>query len=213
VFRKVSFEEFDTLLAAAATSSIFDEVLAEYQGYLDRLDRRYLDAAVQEGSLRVDGPLRAPAFYALVLGDLVVDGLLDLRGRYDSGGVLFVIGNVRCALFVSEIDAQVFIDGDLTVDGAAVTGFGDSSLNIVGSLRARLFIGNDIGASVGDGAFVEYGIGHWSVLGASGEPYGGPRHGEQATIDALRPVPKKEGYPYDTEDIAELIRAGEPIFK
>lgn len=213
MFRKVSFEEFDTLLAAAATSPVFDEALAEYQDYLGRLDRRYLDASVQEGPLRVDGPLRAPAFYALVLGDLTVDGLLDLRGAYDSGGVFIVVGSVRCTHFVSEIDAQVFIDGDLHVEGVAVTGFEDSSLNVVGSLRARLFIGNDIGASVGDGAVLEFGIGHWSALGSRNGPFFRPRHGEQATIDALLPPPKTEGYPYDTEDIAALIRAGQPIFK
>lgn len=213
MFRQVSFEEFDTLLAAAATSPVFDEALAEYQGYLDRLDRRYLDAAVQDGPLRIATSMRTPAFHALVLGDLTVDGVLDLRGAYDGGGVFIVIGNVRCAHFISEIDAQVFIDGDLHVEGVAVTGFEDSSLNVVGSLRAQLFIGNDIGASVGDGAVLEFGIGYWSALGNSNGPFFRPRYGEQATIDALRPPPRTQGYPYDAEEIAELIRAGEPLFK
>ncbi|MGE0023868.1 MAG: hypothetical protein AB7S70_09585 [Hyphomicrobium sp.] len=41
----------------------------------------------------------------------------------------------------------------------------------------------------------------------------GVRHGEEATIEALRPEPRGEGYPFDADDIAAWIRAGNPLFR
>lgn len=212
MFREISCEDFDRLLAGAPASAAFDAVLARYEDYLAAFDRRYLDAAVQEGDLHLAQDLKAPAFFTLVLGDLSVDGILDLRGAYDRGGVLTVIGSVRCTHFISDIDAQVFIDGDLDATEAVIAGFEDSSLNIVGTLRARLFIGNDIGANVGDGAFVDFGDGYCTGLEGIG-PVIRPRHGRLETVAALVPVAQNEGYAFDADDIGNWIRAGKPLFK
>lgn len=213
MFQKITPDEFQRVLADAPVSPAFGEEFSRHA--FDHGDPKYLDAAIQHGSLHVDGPLQAPAFFTLVLGDLTVDGAIDLRSGYDQGGMFIVIGNVRCRHFIGEVDAAVFIDGDLRADEAVLVGYSDSTFVVVGTLRARLFIGNDIWALVGDGAVLDYGIGYCAPLGSDGAPrIGEPRHGEAATIRALLPEPATDGgYPFDVEEIADLIRAGRPVFR
>jgi hypothetical protein len=211
LFRTISPNVFDDLLASAPASAAFREEYARHE-FLH--DRRYIDASVQEGAFHVEGSLRAPAFYTLVLGDLSVEGMIDLRTSYDSGGLFIVIGNVWCEHFISEDSAGVFIDGDLHAGGAVVIAYSDSSFSVVGSLRARLLIGNDQWASVGSGAVIDYGIGYCAALESDGRSgIVRPLHDERATIQALILQPQEEGWPFDAEEIAKRIRSGEPLFK
>jgi hypothetical protein len=211
LFRKIPLDAFDDFLAAAPASPAFREEFARYEfGH----DRRSIDAAVQEGALHLDAPLRAPAFYTLVIGDLDVEGEIDLRSDYETGGLFIVLGNVRCRHFISEYDAAVFIDGDLRTDGAVLIAYSDSSFSVVGTMQARLLIGNDIWASVGDGAVIEYGEGYCASLGSDGTSgIVRPRHDTRATIRALAPQLQENSHPLDAETLAALIRAGKPIFE
>jgi hypothetical protein len=169
---------------------------------------------VHGGSLRVGGALRTPAFCTLVIGDLDVPYEIDLRSSYDAGGLFIVLGDVRCEHFISEYGAAVFIDGDLQADGAVLIAYSDASFSVIGSMRARLLIGNDMCASVGSGAILDYGIGYCASLGSEGTSgIVKPHYDTKATIEALLPKPGSGGYPYDADDLADMIRAGEPIFR
>ena len=211
MFRTVSLDEFDALLAAAPASPAFREEFARYEfGY----DRRAIDAAVHDGPLRLETAFRTPAFCTLVVGDLDVAREVDLRSSYECGGLFIVLGDVRCEHFISEYDAAVFIDGDMQADGAVLIAYSDSSFSVIGSMRARLLIGNDMCASVGSGAILDYGIGYCASLGSNGASgIVKPRYDHATTIEALRVEPKAEGYPFDADELADLIRAGEPIFR
>jgi hypothetical protein len=211
VFRTVSVDEFDELLAAAPASPAFREEFARYDfGH----DRKSIDAAVHEGSLYVKGALRTPAFCTLVIGDLDVEREIDLRSSYDAGGLFIVLGDVQCEHFISEYDAAVFIDGDLQADGAVLIAYSDASFSVIGSMRARLLIGNDMCASVGSGAILDYGIGYCASLGSEGTSgIVKPRYDRAATIEALLPKPGSGGYPYQADDLADMIRTGKPIFR
>lgn len=211
MFRTVSLDEFDDLLASAPASPAFREEYARYDFGHDRLS---IDAAVHDGPLNIKGALRTPAFCTLVIGDLDVEGEIDLRSSYEAGGLFIVLGDVRCQHFISEYDAAVFVDGDLQAGGAVLIAYSDSSFSVIGSMRARLLIGNDMCASVGSGAILDYGIGYCAALGSEGASgIVKPRYDESATIEALLPKPGSGGYPYDADDLAELIRTGKPIFR
>lgn len=211
LLREISIGEFNELLASSSASPAFREEFARYE--FPRHDSQYIDAAVHEGALRVKGPLKISAFYNLVLGDLTVEGAIDLRSGWDTAGLFIVIGNVRCKHFISEYEAAVVVDGDLQADGAVLISESDV-FSVMGTLQARLLVGNNTWASVGAGALVDYGFGYCLPLGDEGSAMR-PRHDEQATIQALIPEPDEENtaFPYDLEGIGSLIRAGKPIFK
>ena len=40
-----------------------------------------------------------------------------------------------------------------------------------------------------------------------------PQHDEDETVKIVTPTPKSEGYLFEADTFAELIRAGKPIFK
>jgi hypothetical protein len=211
VFRTVSLDEFDESLAAAPASPAFREEFARHDfGH----DRQSIDAAVHDGPLRVTASFRTPAFYTLVIGDLDVAREVDLRSSYECGGLFIVLGDVRCNHFISEYDAAVFVDGDIQARGAVLIAYSDSSFSVMGSMQARLLIGNDVWASVGAGAVLDYGIGYCASLGSEGASgIVKPRYSNAATIEALRPKPRNNGYQFDADELADLIRAGEPIFR
>jgi hypothetical protein len=211
VFRTISLDEFDELLASAPTSPAFREEFARYDfGH----DRQSIDAAVHDGPLHVTTAFRTPAFCTLIIGDLDVAREIDLRSSYECGGLFIVLGDVRCEHFIGEYEAAVFIDGDLQAGGAVLIAYSDSSFSVIGSMRARLLIGNDMCASVGSGAILDDGIGYCASLGSEGTSgIVKPRYDRNATIEALIPKPRESGYPFDADDLAGLIRAGEPIFR
>jgi hypothetical protein len=212
MFRSVSRQEFKDALADSAASPAFREVYDRFISFDGLLGN---EAMVHAGDLRVQGSFRVPALCTLITGDLIVDDALDLQSDYDAGGLFIVIGNVRCRHFISEYDAQGFVDGDLEARDSIINGFSDSSLNVIGTLRTRLFIGCDIWASVGAGAIMDYGVGYCLPIGcadAAAEAIE-PQHDEAATVRIVTPTPKSEGYLFEADTFAELIRAGRPIFQ
>jgi hypothetical protein len=211
MFRSVSSQEFKDALADSAASPAFREVYDRFIPFDSLLDN---EAMVHAGDLRVQGSFRVPALCTLITGDLIVDDVIDLQSDYDAGGLFIVIGNVRCRHYISEYEAQGFIDGDLEARDSIVNGFSDSSLNVIGTLRTRLFIGCDIWASVGAGAIMDYGVGYCLPIGyADADEAIEPQHDEAATVRIVTPTPKSEGYLFEADTFAELIRAGRPIFK
>jgi hypothetical protein len=212
MFRSVSRQEFKDALANSAASPAFREVYGRFISFDNLLDN---EAMVHDGDLRVQGSFRVPALCTMITGDLIVDDVIDLQTDYDAGGLFIVLGNVRCRHFISEYEAQGFIDGDLEARDAIINGFSDSSLNVIGTLRTRLFIGCDIWASVGAGAIIDYGVGYCLPIGYSnaGAEAIEPQHDEDATVRIVTPAPKSEGYLFEADTFAELIRAGRPIFK
>ena len=212
MFRSVSREEFKDALADSAASPAFREVYGRFISFDKLLDN---EAMVHDGDLRVRGSFRVPALCTLITGDLIVDDVIDLQTDYDAGGLFIVIGNVKCRHFISEYEAQGFVDGDLEARDSIINGFSDSSLNVIGTLRTRLFIGCDIWASVGAGAIMDYGVGYCLPIGYSNAAAAAiePQHSEDATARIVTPVPKTEGYLFEADTFAELIRAGRPIFR
>jgi hypothetical protein len=174
-------------------------------------------AAIQDGPLRFEGSLTAPALCTLIMGDVDVAGALDVRCDADYGGdaLFLVIGNVRCRHFISGYDTCSIIDGDLAASESLMNGFEDSGLWVTGTLRTRLFIGADIWAEVGAGAVMDYGEGYCLPIGyrSAGAEAIHPRHGEQETARVVVPRPKPEGYLFDVGQFVHLIRAGRPIFR
>jgi len=79
VLRTISWPELDRILDEAARRAAFDEVPARYDATLAAFDRRSVDATVQEGALHLAQGLKAPACFTLAVGDLGVDGTVDLR--------------------------------------------------------------------------------------------------------------------------------------
>lgn len=206
MWRKVEAGTFDDILADAPATASFRDEFAKHEF---TTDRRYIDAAIHEGPLAVDGVFKPPAFHTLVVGDLTVNGVIDLRTEWEFAGLFIVLGNVRATNFLSEYSAGVFIDGDLDLDVILLSAFSDSSFTVIGSLTARLHIGNDIPVHVGAGALVEYAIGHRLPL-EGGDSFAA-RHGEAATIAAMTLAPRDEGYPFDEEDVARAVREGRPL--
>lgn len=208
MWRAVTVDEFDAILADAAATAAFRD---EFPRYDFPHDRRTVNAAVHDGSLVVDGGFRAPAFYTLVIGDLRVNGLIDLRTDWETGGLFVVLGNVRANDFLSDYDAGVFIDGDLDLLGTLVNAYSDSAFSVIGSLTARLHIGNDMTVTVGAGAIVDYAIGHRAALEA--DDHFPAKHSEAETIAAMTLPARKEGYPFDEEDVGRAVRDGKPLLK
>jgi hypothetical protein len=211
--RSVGRQEFKDALADCAASPAFREVYARFVSYDKLLD---MDAMIHDGDLKVQGSFKVPALCTLITGNLTVDDAIDLQNKnFDGGGLFIVIGNVTCRHFISEYEANSFIDGDLEARDSIINGFTDSSLNVIGTLRTRLFIGCDIWATVGGGAIMEYGEGYCLPIDtsdAAGEAIR-PQHDEDATVKRVTLPPKAEGYLFDAYEFAQLIRAGKPIFK
>lgn len=210
--RSVTAQEFREALEASPASPALREQLARFVSFAPLMEQ---EAALHEGNLEVSGPFRAPGLCTLIVGNLDVDGVVDLRTDFEEGGLFIVIGNVRCRHFVSEYGKCSFIDGDLEASESIMNGFSDSSLSVIGTLRTRLFIGCDIWAEVGAGAEMEYGVGYCLPIGyrdAAGEAIA-PRHGEEETARIVAAGPRAEGYLLSVDQFVERIRAGQPIFR
>lgn len=118
--------------------------------------------------------------------------------------------------FSSFLPADAFISrGPMSVEGTFDAPAGYTL--VIGSLRAKLHLGNDVWISVGDGALVEYGVGYCMLMedrrlqGTVIEP----RHDEDATVAALaiRPDPDYEYVCYQPDAVRDVIRAGRPLFR
>jgi hypothetical protein len=212
MFRRVDRSEFLGVIEDAPASPAFREQFTDFSAFDAFLAA---EAMVADKAVRMAGPFRRPGLCTLIVGDLVVDGTVDLQGGFAEGGLFVVLGNVVCRHFIGDFATQAIVDGDLTARDAVICGFGDAGLSIVGSLQTRLFIGCDIWAEVGGGAQMDYGIGYCLPTGYSDAEREAilPRHGEAATARIVAPPPKEDGYMFDAETFAELIRSGRPIFR
>jgi hypothetical protein len=210
--RRVDRSEFLTLLEEAPASPAFREHFASFASFDTLIDA---EAMVEDKGLRLAGPFKRPGLCTLILGDLVVDGTVDLQTNFEEGGLFIVIGSVVCRHFIGDFGTVSIVDGDLTARDAVINGFGDSALSVMGSLHTRLFIGCDIWAEVGGGAQMDYGIGYCLPIGYADAEREAimPRHGEAATARMVTPPPQSEGYLFEAETFAQLIRAGQPIFR
>lgn len=213
-FRTATGDEFRHALAHCSASPLFRELMARLVSFKESMDWQ---AAIHEGSLRVEGSLTAPALCTLIMGDVDVADVLDARcdADYDGEGLFIVIGTVRCRHFISGYNTCSIIDGDLAASESLLNGFEDSGLWVTGTLRTRLFIGADIWAEVGAGAVMDYGDGYCLPIGyrSAGAEAIHPLHNEQETARIVVPRPNPDGYLFDVEQFVELIRAGQPIFR
>ncbi|MCC7254031.1 hypothetical protein [Hyphomicrobium sp.] len=210
MFRSVTPQEFQNAIADGPASPAFHEQFLRFVSFEDLMD---VEAVVYDGDLRVSGSFRAPGLCTLIVGNLDVEDVVDLQSHFDQGGLFIVLGNVTCRHFISEYGLTGFIDGDLVAQDSIVADFSDSGLSVIGTLRTRLFIGCDIGAYVGAGAAMDYGVGYCTPIGDDVAPVIRPLHDESATARIVVPPANTEGYMFNGEQFVDLIRAGQPIFK
>ena len=214
MFRPVKSAEFNAALRDSPASARFRDTYAKLMNFDAWIDQ---DAVVHVGDIRRSGSFSSAALCTLIIGDVEIDGTIDLgpEGGHDEGGLFIVIGNVTCRNFIGHYGKCCLIDGDLVATDAIINAFGDSGLWVVGSLRTKLFIGADIWAEVGGRPFMDYGVGYCLPLGYDGEEdmalY--PAHDEDETAAVVVPEPSDDGYAWSAEDFAPLIRAGKPIFR
>jgi len=214
-FKSVSLEEFERILDDAPLSPVFRSEFARtepawHEGWFGP------DCMVYEGDLTVSGNFTAPAFYTLILGNLVVDGLVSLQNPYDKGfeeGGLFVVaGDVRCRSFSQEFGKVAFIDGDLEASDLILNFHDDASLNVIGTLKTNFFYSAGTWAEVGSGASMEYGVGVCLPLGWTNADLEAiePRHDEETSLSLLD-VDDPEAI--DNIDLWNRVTEGRSIFK
>jgi hypothetical protein len=211
MFRKVTTPEFKEWLAASDASHAFRKQYARYIPFDAFTDT---DAAVNDGDVHAKS-FKAPGLCTLILGDLIVDDVVDLQTPYDEGRLFIVIGNIRCRHFINEYGTNCFVDGNLEASQSILNGFEDASLNVIGDLKTKLFIGCDIWAEVGGATDMDYGVCYTLPLGYTDAARQAirPRHDEDATVGIVTRKAEPEGYVLDARGFADLIRAGKPIFK
>lgn len=208
--RPATRAEFEAAIADSAASPAFYEQYERYAGFGHLMEA---ESVIHDGNLRIRNSWRTPGLCTLINGHLEVENVLDLQSRFDQGGLFIVIGNVTCRHLIGEHGLTCFVDGDLTARETLITGYGDSALSVVGTLRTKLFIGCDIWASVGAGAEIEYGVGHCVPAGELGAAPIAPRHSERATARIVTPQPRSKGWLFEPDQFAELIREGKPVFR
>jgi hypothetical protein len=160
-FEQVTPDEFDDAIASSPSSRTFKEQYARFRPY--RNDHCF----IHRGSLVQRGHFAAPGFCTLIIGDLTIDGFVDLDNPegFDEGGVFIVIGNVRCTAFSGHYGKCTFVDGHLIASELILNAYEDSSLLVTGDLKTRLFYGWDIWAEVGGSADFEYAEGYCLPIG------------------------------------------------
>ncbi|WP_342362634.1 hypothetical protein [Terrarubrum flagellatum] len=189
-FEQVTPEQFADELTRAPSTDTFRKQYARFRPATGD-GWNGPDFMIHRGPLRVKGNFQAPGYCMLILGDLIVDGLIDLQNPnekgFDEGGLFIVLGDVISLSFSSEYGKCVFIDGDLQSRDMIINAFGDSSLIVTGLLTTKFFYGEDIWAEVGDGADIEYGYGYCLPIGYSDATRQAirPRRGADAVLKAL----------------------------
>lgn len=214
-FESVSAEEFAAAVAAGPTTELFKSRYSRlrpqaYAGWGGT------DYQIHRGPLNLSGTFVAPGFFTLVIGDLTVDGLVDLHNPYDKGfdegGLFIVMGDVTCNAFANEYGKCSVIDGHLKVRDILLNSFEDSALFVTGDLATRFFFGSDIWAEVGGGATMDYGEGYCLPIGydnaAAQAVY--PNHGEAESLELLA---GGEAERADHRHLLKLLRDGRSVFK
>jgi len=204
-FTTVTSAEFNALLTSGSTR--FRRELARYDFFAPEGD-----CAVHHGPLSLPGALPTSAANVLVLGDLLVDGLLDLGESGVEYGCVIVVGNVACTAFANAYGRCVMIDGNLEADEIVINSFEDSALVVAGNLRTHFYHGADIWAEVGGRAEMEYGDGYCLPIGYTAAAAEAilPRHDRDAS---LRRLSFGDGESVDPRDFLGLLKSGQPTFR
>jgi hypothetical protein len=213
-FERVGRAEFFAALAKVEASGVFAEVLARLDHemvFRERFGGR--SYAVCRGALTVPGDFVAPAYHALLVGDLDAGGLIDLHDpEAEEGGSFIAIGSVRCSVFANDYSKATIIDGDLEARDLIINAYPDSGLWITGALTTKFFFGEDMWAEVGRGAEMQYGDGYCLPIGfadAAAEAIR-PRHGRAASRRLLNVDDPGE---VDPPTLHALLAAGRPLFR
>lgn len=166
-FEPATRQQFIAAINDAPASTRFRKLLTTLD--LDRLfgDWRGATYAIGHGDVTAKGKFAAPAVHAVLIGDLLVDGHVDLKSPMDEieGGSFVVIGDVKCIAFANDYSKGTIIDGDLTATDLIVNAFEDSGLWVTRNLKTKFFYGVDIWAEVGGRAEMDYGDGYCLPIG------------------------------------------------
>lgn len=214
-FESVSAEAFAEAVAAGPSTQLFKAQYGRlrpqaYEGWAGP------DYQIHRGPLMLAGTFTAPGFLTLVIGDLTVDGLIDLQNPYDKGfdegGLFIVMGDVTCRSFANEFGKCAVIDGTLKVRDMLVNHFEDSALVVTGDLTTHFFYGQDIWAEVGGVASMEYGEGYCLPIGYNDASTQAiyPKHDEEESLELLAAADLVQA---DSRHLLRLLRDGKPVFK
>jgi hypothetical protein len=214
-FENVTREDFAAAVAESPSSGLFKQQYArfrpsDYEGWDGP------DYQICRESISASGTFEAPGFFTLIVGDLHVDGLIDLRNPYDrgfdEGGLCVILGDVTCTAFANEAGKVTFIDGDIHARDLLINAFGDSSLVVMGALKTRFFYGRDIWAEVGGDVSIDYGEGYCLPIGyrdAAAEAIM-PKHDETSSLALLN---FEDLEILNGSEIRRALREGRPIFR
>jgi hypothetical protein len=211
-FVKLTAEEFAAAIATGPASEPFRQRFARfdpssYDGWHGP------DFKIHRGDLSIAGNWRAPGFQTLVVGNLTVDGFVDLANPhdegFDEGGLFIVLGSLRCHAFANEYGKVAMVDGDLVVRDIILNDYEDSALTVSGNLRTRYFRGQDIWAEVGGSAEMAYGEGYCLPLGYTDAAAQAirPRHSETESRAILSKALNPQADTL-TRDMVALLRQG-----
>jgi hypothetical protein len=206
----------------AVTRAVFDEIVANsgskiFRQQLTRYDLAPFksgDCVVHRGHISAPDFLQVPAFKTIILGDLTVDGLVDLGGpdSYEEGGLFIVLGHVACTSFASGYGKCTFVDGNLEADSLILNAFDDSALVVTGNLRTHFFYGRDIWAEVGGVAEMHFGDGYCLPIGYTDAGYQAvkPIHDRETS---LRRLDFEDTDFIEAHRFLDRLRNGRSVFK
>jgi hypothetical protein len=203
-FEKITMDQFDGALEASPLSQVFKDARIS----LELGDPCY----IHSGPLTLLGTFRAPGLCTLILGDLTVDGLVDLQSPegFDGHGVFIAVGNVTCRSLNNDWAKVAVIDGSLLASDLIINCYEDSMLLVTGNLKTKFFYGRDIWATVGGAADMDYGDGYCLPVGyrAAAAEAIEPRHDTEASMSLLA----ADGGVGEIEyKLLELLRQGKPV--
>jgi hypothetical protein len=211
-FESVTAEQFAAAISESRASQTFRRVLA-------RLDRamlfggRGVNYIIHRGTLKLARRFSPPAYHTLLIGDLIVDGVVDAHyPDADEGGSLVVIGNVACDVFANDYAKGTIIDGNLTASELILNAYEDAGLWVAGDLKTHFFFGEDIWAEVGGKAEMTYGDGYCLPIGYSDASADAvwPRHDLETSLGQLN-LPDTSAL--DPSRFKKLIASGDQLFR
>ena len=207
-FERVSIDQFEAAIAASPSSEVFKKQIARFGLGLDD------PCFVRRVPLTVAGHFRAPGYCTLLVGDLIVDGLVDLTSPegFDGNGVFITLGNVSCRAFNNDWGKVTVIDGNLQASDLVISCYEDSALVVTCDLKTRFFYGRDIRAEVGGVAEMAYGDGYCLPIGYRDAAAQAilPRHDAEASMALLTVAENGARIEYE---LVDKLKQGQPIFK
>jgi hypothetical protein len=207
-FERVTVDAFDAAIKASPSSDAFKTRIGRFGLGLDD------PCFVHRGPLTVAGHFRAPGYCTLIVGDLTVEGLVDLTSPegFDGNGVFIALGNVSCRAFNNDWGKVTAIDGNLQASDLVISCYEDSCLVVTRDLKTTFFYGRDIWAEVGGVAEMEYGNGYCLPIGyrnAAGQAIR-PRHDADTSMALLTVAESGARIEYE---LVDKLKQGQPVFK